>query len=162
MGTANRKTMFIDKELLSEANYAGSRLILLEDENLSKLQVELEALQKEINPVIDKLSAEYYPRIDPMYQETQKLMEQAKEIKAKIAEITNEYKADTNFIDALEQKAQLIKNKMQPIILEIVKDQLGEFETAKNTVVRDGKLYAEVFDEIEEKVKAIRMVKAKK
>lgn len=162
MGKANRKTMQIDKELLSEANYTGSRLILLEDENLTKLHAELEALQKEINPVIDKLSAEYYPKIDPMYQETQKLMEQAKEIKAKIAEITNEYKSDTDFIDSLEQKAQLVKNKMQPIILEMVKDQLGEFETAKNTVVRDGKIYAEVFDEIEEKVKAIRMVKAKK
>lgn len=162
MGTANRKTMQIDKELLSEVNYTGSRLILLEDENLTKLNTELTSYQQEINPIIDKLSAEYYPKIDPMYQEVQKLMEQAKELKAKIAEITNEFKPAIDVIESFEQKAQSVKNKMQPIILEIVKDQLGEFETAKNTVVRDGKIYAEVFDEIEEKVKAIRMVKAKK
>lgn len=36
------------------------------------------------------------------------------------------------------------------------------FETAKELDAKDGKLFVEIIDEIEEKVKAIRMVRAKK
>lgn len=154
--------MQIDKALLSEKNYTGSRLFLLENEDVKTLHDELTALQKEINPTLDKLSTEYYPVIDPMYQEVQKLNTQIKEIKEKIAQKTSEFEADIKFIEDTEQKANLVKDKLQPIILEAVKDELGEFEVARQTVVRDEKIYVEIFDEIEEKVKQIRASKAKK
>ncbi len=154
--------MQIDKELFSEKNYTGSRLILVESEDIKTLHDELSVLQKEINPVLDKLSTEYYPQIDPMYQEVQALNVQVKEIKEKIADITETFKSDIQSIEEVEQRAQLVKGKLQPLILEAVADQLGEFEVARQTVVQDEKIYVEVFDEIEEKVKQIRASKLKK
>lgn len=153
--------MQIDPTLLSEKNYTGTRLILIEDERIDELQKALTDEQLSINPVLDRLQEEYYSVIDPMYQEVQKLNERVKEIKANVAEKTKEFQPEIETIEATEQRAQLIKGKMQPIILKAVEGKLGEFETAKNTVVRDGKVYAEVYDEIEEKVKAIRASKSK-
>jgi len=152
----------IPKELFAEKNYEGSRLILIEDEKLNQLQIKLSGYQAEINPVLEKLSAELYPAIDPIYQEMNILQEQIKEKKEKIRIINEGYKADMELIEQTEQKAQLIKDKMQPIIIKAVEGQLGEFEEAKNTVVKDGKIYAEVFDKIEETVKAIRARNTKK
>ena len=162
MGYTNRKTMQIEKELLSGKNYTGSRLILIENEDVKTLQDELSAYQQEINPILEKLSSEYYPTVDPLYQEVQKKNQEIKEIKEKIAEQTEKFKPDIESIEAVEKKALLIKQKLQPIILDEVKDKLGEFETARNTVVQDGKIYVEVIDEIEEKIKQIRASKLNK
>ena len=40
--------------------------------------------------------------------------------------------------------------------------ELGEFETARQLIEKDDKLFVEICDEIEEKVKSIRAIKAKK
>ena len=162
MGYTNRKTMQIDKELLSEKNYTGSRLILIENEDVKTLQDELSSYQQEINPILEKLSTEYYPAIDPLYQEVQKKNQEIKEIKEKIAEETEKFKPEIEMIEAVEKKAMLIKQKLQPIILDEVKDKLEEFETARQTVTQEGKIYVEVIDEIEEKVKQIRASKLNK
>lgn len=154
--------MQIPKEILSEKNYEGTRLILIENEKLNELQVKLDTLQKEVNPILDKLNKEYYPTIDPMYAEVREFTTKLNEKKAKIAEITQSFKEDTDKIDVIEQRATLIKNKMQPIIQKELEGKLGEFELAKHTIVKDGKIYVEVFDEIEEKIKAIRNSKPKK
>ncbi len=154
--------MQIDPKVLAEINYTGSRLIEIDNPKLSELQKELSAYQQEINPIIDMLSAEYYPVIDPMYQKVQELNAEAKAIKEKIAEQTAMHKKSIEAIEAAEQKAGLIKNKMQPLILKEVEGKLSEFEIARNTVIKDEKIYVEVFDEIEEKVKALRTAKAKK
>lgn len=154
--------MQIDKELLSEKNYTGSRLILIENEDVARLHKELNELQKSVNPVLNKLSAEYYPKVDPMYQEIQALTEKIKGIREEINTITASFKADIESIEAVEQEANLVKDKLQPLILAGVEGQLGEFEIARQTVTRDGKIYAEVFDEIEERVKQIRTQKLSK
>jgi len=154
--------MKIDKALLAEANYEGSRLIEVVDENLNVLQAELSALQQEINPILDILNESYYKAIDPIYQEVQKLNEEIKGKKFVIGELTKKFQPQIEIIEATEQKASLVKNKMQPIILEAVKEQIGEFEIARHTVNKDGKMYVEIFDEIEERVKALRASKAKK
>lgn len=151
--------MKIDPELLKESNYSGTRLIEIDNPKLQELNETLSSYQREINPILDRLSAEYYPTIDPMYQEVQKLQSQIKEIKEKIAEQTEKFREDIQAIEAAEQKAGVIKNKMQPMILKAIEGKLGEFEIAKNTVVQDGKVFAEVYDELEEKVKAIRATK---
>lgn len=148
--------MKIDKALLAEVNYEGSRLIKIDNETLTELQKELSSLQKEINPILDKLNAEYYTVIDPIYAEVQKLNEEIKSKKFVIAELTKKFQPEIESIEATEQRAQLVKNKMQPLILDAVKGQLGEFEIARHTVNREDGIYVEVFDEIEEKVKAIR------
>lgn len=153
--------MNIPVELLKESNYTGTRLIEVDDPKLRELNEVIKGYQQEINPVLDKLTAEYYPVIDPMYQEVQRLQAQIKEIKEKIAEQTLKFKEDIEIIESTEQKAMAIKNKMQPIILKALEGQLGEFEIAKNTVTQDGKVFAEVYDELEEKIKAVRASKAK-
>lgn len=151
--------MQIDKELLSEKNYSGTRLIEVTDETVIALQSQLTDLQLEINPVLDRLNENYFSKADAIYKELQKLDEQVKPLKEELKSLHDNSKEDIAFIEEQEQKAVLIKNKLQPLILDLVKDELGEFETAKHTVNQDGKIYVEVFDEIEEKIKSIRASK---
>jgi len=100
--------------------------------------------------------------VDPWYQEALKKQEEVKVIKEKIKAVADKYQDDTDFIEANGQKVQLIKNKMVPIINKEVEGQLEEFEKAMHTVVKDNKLFVEVQDEIEEKIKLIRAQKSKK
>ena len=55
-------------------------------------------------------------------------------------------------------------DKIRVIVSKILEKELGEFELARELKPDEttGKLFVEIIDEIEEKVKAIRMVKAKK
>lgn len=153
--------MQIPADILKESNYEGSRLVEVTDETVLALQEQLDTLQKEVNPVLDKLQENFFSKADVIYKEINELNEKIKPLKEKLKEMSELNKVDTDFIEAKEQEAVLIKNKMQPLILGLVKDQLGEFETARHTVVKDGKIYVEIFDEIEEKVKAVRASKAK-
>ena len=148
--------MQIDKEILAEKNYTGSRLILIEDEKLSELQAVLDGYQQSINPILDRLDRELYTVTNPLYQEMQELQAKAKEIKEKIVAKQAEFKIEMETLESTERKAQAVKDKMQPIILNYVKDQLDEFEEAKHTVVKEGKIYVEVFDKLEELIKSIR------
>ena len=59
--------MQIEKELLSEKNYTGSRLIEISDERVSVLQKKLTELQLEVNPILDKLQENYYSKADVIY-----------------------------------------------------------------------------------------------
>ena len=152
--------MQIDPTLLSEKNYTGTRLILVDDPKLEELQKKLTSYQLEINPLLDKLQRELWSEADKEYAEVQKYQEKIQKLKARLQDRQAKYSAEIEKVQSAEQKAQAVKDRMQPIILKAVEGQLGEFETAKNTVVRDGKVYAEVYDEIEEKVKAIRLQKA--
>lgn len=160
MGKTNRKSMQIEKELLSEKNYTGSRLIEINDERVNVLQKKLTELQLEVNPILDKLQENYYSKADVIYAKIQELNKQLEPLKLELKTLFEANEEDTKLIDEKEAEAKLLKDKLQPIILDIVKDQLGEFETAKHTVSKDGKIYVEVFDEIEEKIKAIRASKA--
>ena len=151
--------MQIEKELLSEKNYTGSRLIEINDERVEVLQEKLTALQLEVTPILDKLQENYYSKADKIYAQIQELNKKLEPLKLELKELFEANQEDTKLIDEKEAEAKLIKDKMQPIIMDLVKDQLGEFETAKHTVYKDGKIYVEVFDEIEEKIKAIRASK---
>lgn len=154
--------MQLPKDLLAEKNYTGTRLIEITDPRVKKMQEELDALQKEVNPTLDRLSKELYAYLDPLHQEIQKYQEKIKEIRDKATAKHAEFAEETRLLETTDQKAQLIKNKLQPLILSLVEGDLEEFEEAKHTVVKDGKIYVEVYDVIEEKIKAHRAVKAKK
>lgn len=153
--------MQIPKEYLEEKNYTGTRLIEVNDETVLDLKKQLDELQKEINPVLDRLNENYYKPADQIYTEINALNEKLNPLKEKMRELFEANKADTEIVEAQEKKAQHIKNKIQPIVNELVKSELGEFEKA--TIVRevDGKLFVEVVDEIEEKIKSIRSANAK-
>lgn len=161
MAKTNRKFMQINKEILSEKNYEGTRLIEITDEKVKALHGELNKLQAEANPHL-KIMEEITPKLDPLFAQLRELEEKKAKIKAEMSPIREPYDKELQAVEKIDQRAQLIKNKIQPLVLDLVKNQIGEFETAKQLIEKDGKMYIEVVDEIEEKVKAIRASKAQK
>jgi hypothetical protein len=165
--------MKIDKAILSEKNYEGSRFIEVKaTADLKRLFKELEDIRKEAGPLLEE-SDKIYPIVDPYYKELgviQGEMQKAQddfqtrksELRAKyINEVTRLEEIDLK-MKPIEVKSNMIKNKLMPIILDEVKDQLGEFEVAFQTKEKDGKVFVEVQDKIEELVKSLRAQKAKK
>lgn len=154
--------MQIAPELLSEKNYTGTRLILLKDEQIYALHKELTEIQKSINPILDELAKDYYPLTDPIRAKITEMQTQIKSLRDEANLITERYKDQIKALEDAEQRAGLIKNKLQPLVLAEVEPQLSEFESAKHTKVKGEQIYVEVYDEIEERVKAIRQNKEKK
>lgn len=150
--------MQIPKELLEEKNYVGSRLIEITDETVLKLQTELSELQKEANPFLTE-SEKFIPEMDRVYAEIQKLKDQESKLRAEIEPIRKQYDEAIKPVEEIDQRANLIKQKIAPIVNDLVKDELGEFEKATTLKEEDGKLYVEVIDEIEEKIKQVRSSK---
>lgn len=150
--------MKIPKEFLEEKNYEGSRLIEITDETVLKLHKELKKLDVEAEPFLKKME-EMTPALDAIYQKLNPVEAERAKLKEELEPLLIPYRAEMEGVDKVYQKAQLIKNKITPIVNGIVKPTLGEFELAKEMVERNGKIYVEVIDEIEEKVKAIRSQK---
>lgn len=158
--------MIIDKEVLAEKNYTGTRLIEINDPTVKKFQAEVALFAPQAEPWLKKLE-DVTRVLDPARIKIREINEKAKkEIEAVKTECNFDavQKEESDYIAELEnidQKATLIKNKMTPVVNDLLKDQLGEFEIARHLTVKEDKIFAEVFDEIEEKVKAIRAQKAK-
>lgn len=152
--------MQINKELLSEKNYTGSRLIEINDETVIALQEKLDELQKQANPHLES-SEVHIPEMDRLYGEIRKLDEEKKKLQEEVAPVRAKYDECIAPVLEIEQEALLIKEKIQPLVLDLVKDDLGEFEKALQVKIIDGKTYVEVVDEIEEAVKKIRASKNK-
>lgn len=152
--------MQIDKSLLSEENYTGSRLIEITDETVIELQKELTSLQQEANPFLEEME-KYTPELDRVYGMVRELEAEKKKLLEDVAPTRELYDAEMANVQKIEQKAMVIKNKIQPLVLDIVASELGEFEKALQVSIIDGKTYVEVVDEIEEAIKKIRASKNK-
>ena len=150
--------MFIPEDFLEVKNYDGTRLIEINDKKVVQLKAELKKLQLEANPIL-KETEKIFPKLDPFYVKKQKLMAEIKKLEEEMKPVNDEYMIHAEKLEKIDQKAQLIKNKMQPIVVDIVKGQLKEFEKANQIVEKEGKMYVEVTDEVEEKIKAIRATK---
>ena len=153
--------MKIPSEYLKESNYEGTRLIEIKNETVNKLIKEISGYQKEANPALEIMD-KYAKILDPFYQKIQKLQGEIGKIKEEMADDKAKYDEELAKVEKIDAKAQMIKNKLMPIILDEVKVQLGEFEVALQTKEKDGKIYVEVQDKIEEVVKSLRLQKAKK
>lgn len=147
--------MQIPQEYLEEKNYTGSRLIEINDSAVLALKEELKKLQDEANPHLEA-SEEFLPEMDRIYGLIQKLEQDKKELQEEVKPIREKYDEVMKPVEEIDQRATLIKNKITPMVNDLVKDQLGEFEKALQLKEEDGKIYVEVVDEIEEKIKAIR------
>lgn len=159
--------MLIPQELLAEKNYAGTRLIEITDPKVLELKSKLKDLQKEAEPFLLE-SEKFTPEMDIVYGKIRdikaKMLPFETEIKALHAEITpvrQKYDEQIAFVEAIDQRATLIKNKMQPLINKIVDKELSEFEKPMQIIEKEGKIFVEISDEIEEKVKAVRAMKLK-
>lgn len=158
MDKTNRKPMQIPNEILAEKNYEGTRLIEITDENVVKLKKELDAFQAEANPILDEMS-KHEPVLDEHYKKVGELRKQIEALNEEVKDVKETNLTLLKQVEAIDAKAQLVKNKIQPIVLELVKDQLGEFEKAMQMKEVDGTLYVEIQDEIEETVKRVRASK---
>lgn len=152
--------MQIDPKVLSEKNYTGTRLIEITDERVIELNNQRKEFLKEGEPILEEME-KLSPPLDAFYVKLKPIEDERAKIKLEMQPAYDAYNEKVEEMDKVYQKGQLVSNKMQPIINELVKPELGEFETAKQLVEKDGKLFVEVQDEIEEKVKSLRAIKAK-
>lgn len=142
-------------------------------EKRRKLKAKCTAILEKMRPLREKYQAEL--ALLPKKQKTSRKLNQiAKELKVYIDQIhkiekeeiepinqqmkplAEEYEREMKKVELIDQKASLVKMKFVPLINGIVAKDLGEFEVAKHVVEKDEKIYAEVFDLIEEKIKEIR------
>lgn len=153
--------MKIPAEFLAEKNYEGSRLIEVTDPTVMKLRAKVAELAEPAKPFLAEME-KLGKVLDPFYVKIGKLNEEIKKIKEEMAPTKELFDKEVAELEKIEQKAQLIKNKIQPLVNELMKGQLSEFERANQLIDRDNKLFVEVIDEIEEKIKAVRAQKANK
>lgn len=153
--------MQIPKEFLEEKNYAGTRLVEVTSPKISELHKKLTDLQLEANPHL-KIMEELTPKLDPYFTKLRELEEQKNKLREEMLPIREPYDRELEKVQKIDQKAQMIKNKIQPMVLDIVSKDLGEFETARQLHEKDGKIFVEIIDELEEKIKSIRASKTKK
>lgn len=143
--------MQIPKDILAEKNYTGTRKILINDEKVRESLKELTALQKKINPILDGLQDTF-----KKFDATNKVIaEHQAEIKRLHDELIPDkafYEQEMAKIKPVEDEARLIQSKVEPLIKEIVKDQLGEFEKPLHATEDEssGDIYVEVVDVLED------------
>lgn len=153
--------MKISKEILLEKNYEGTRLIEIKDPKIKQLHKELSKLQVEANPHL-KIMESITPKMDPLFTKLRELELEKEKVKAQMAPIRAPYDKELKEVEKIDQRAQLIKNKIQPLVLKTIQPLLSEFEKANQLIEKNGSMFVEVTDEIEEKIKAIRASKLKK
>lgn len=147
--------MQLPKDLLSEANYEGTRLIEMTDETVLSLLKEVKKCGEEVKPFLDEMD-KFTPEIDAIYAELRPIEEKRVELKEKLTVALKPFQAEQEKADVVYQKSDAIKQKIYPLARAFVKSQLSEFESAGQFIEKDGKTYIEVSDEIEEKIKQIR------
>lgn len=161
--------MNIPQELLAEKNYTGTRKILINDPKVRELKAQLKELQKSINPIIDGLQDtlkkfdEANARIGEKQKAINAIQQEIEAIHKEIAPDKKIYDKEMEKIQPFDEQAQLIKNKLEPMVMKMVEDQLGEFERPLHvTEDEDGTdIYVEVVDEIEQFIQTKRTQKAK-
>lgn len=150
--------MQIPKEFLEAKNYEGTRLIEIKDAKVKELKGQLKELQLEANPTLAKME-DLAKILDPLYTVIREHTGEIEKAKKEMEPTRALYDVELKKVEEIDQRAQLVKNKLQPMINEMVKGDLGEFEKATQVIEKDEKIYVEVVDEIEEKVKQVRALK---
>ena len=150
--------MNIPKEYLKESTYSGNRLIEITDPTVIKLKAEIAKFKPIAEPFLKKMD-ELGKILDPFYTKIRELKAEEDKLKKEMQPTLDLFNAELKEMEAIEQKTDLIKNKIQPLVAKILEGQLGEFETGRQLIEKDDRLFVEVYDELEEKVKAVRMAK---
>lgn len=153
--------MKIDKEILSEKNYTGSRLIEITDEKVLSLLAEVKKCGEEAKPFVDEME-KLTPALEVIYAELKPVEEKRAELKTKLTEELKPFQEQQEKADAVNQKADAIKEKIYPLARKAIASELGEFEMGGSFIEKDGKVFIEVTDQLEEKIKQIRQFNLKK
>lgn len=152
--------MQIDKELLSEKNYTGSRRIMISNQMVTKFKKEIDELQKQANPILKKME-KISESIKPEMEEIGELQKKIREIKEKIKPEEDKYQTELKKVELIDQKADNIKNKIYPIVFKELEGKLEEFEEARQVITDKGVVYVEIHDKIEDFIKMLRANKIK-
>lgn len=115
-----------------------NRTILINDEKALEIYNDIIALQAEANPHIDRWS-----EIEEKKIELKQPFEDYKN------EVVEEEKAIKKTLDAINQKADSLKQKLAPFLKDEVEPQLADTEEFENIEVIEGQLYANIYDAVE-------------
>lgn len=145
--------MQIPKELLSEVNYEGSRLIEIENENIKEYKKLLKELQAKANPIldvmdeVDKKVAPYREQVKALRDENQADYESIKPFKEQYEVMAKALPDDAK--DSTPEMKEL-EDKMNPAI-----DRIKERETEISKIREEMKPHKDEWDKEHEKVQAI-------
>lgn len=163
MDENNRTFMQIAPEVLAEKNYTGTRRIYIKDKKVAELKAQLKELSKHVEPILDGLQ-DTFKKFDATNKAIAEHQAEIKRLQDVLAPDREFYEAEMQKIKPHDDKAKLIKDKLEPLVIKIINEEMGEFEKAL-TIDEDketGEIYVEVVDQIEELVTRIRSQKAKK
>lgn len=153
--------MQIPQEFLLEKNYEGTRLVEITDKKVLELKAKIAEYRPIAEPHLQKME-EYSKVLDPFYTKIRELENEKEKLKEEMKPTKELFDAELKEMEAIEQKTDLLKQKIQPIVAKLMEKELSEFETAKQLIEKDDKIFVEISDEIEDRVKVIRAAKAKK
>lgn len=152
--------MQIPSEFLKESNYEGTRLVEITDQRVLKLKAEIAKYKPIVAPFLEKLE-KVSVVLDPYFTKIREHQAEIDKIKKEMQPTKDEFDGLLKKIEEIEQKTDAIKLKIQPLVAEIMKPKLSEFEVSRQLIEKDDKIFVEVADELEEKIKSIRQIKSK-
>ena len=153
--------MKIPQEFLKESCYDGTRLVEITDEKVIELKKEISKFKPIPEPYLKEMDR-LGKLLDPFYTKIRELEAEKDKLVKERQPNLDLFNAQLKEMEAIEQKTDLIKNKIQPLVAKLMEKELGEFETARQLIEQGDKLFVEVVEEVEELVKRIRMKKNKK
>lgn len=115
-----------------------NRTITLNDDKVREIYDQIIEVQKEANPFIDR-----WNEIDEKKKELkQPYVDYIKEVE------TEEIELRAN-LDNINQKAEVLKEKLAPFLRNEIEPQLADTEEFESLEVVDNQLYANVYDAVE-------------
>ena len=115
------------------------RTILLTDEKVREVYDQIVEIQKKANPFIER-----WNEIDDKKQELKKPYVDY------IAEVEHEEKELRANLDNINQEAETLKEKLAPFLRNEIEPQLADTEEFQSLEVVDGRLYANIYDAVEQ------------
>lgn len=153
--------MRIDKEILSEKNYEGTRMIYLEDEKIVDLKKQLNAIQEiELNPILDTLQDEFkamddaQAKIQVIRDEIKELLEEVKPQRDELTTLTKDYTAETEVSPEVEALSNVIKE-----CINKVEEKDAQIKEITKSVEKERKTYEEkrvLMDEMDQRASLIK------
>lgn len=127
-----------------------SRTILITDALVTKLMKEKAELQKKLKPVISEMDKLMKP-LQPFYDKLSKLNKEIESVRDEMKPLSDTYMASVKKAESIDAQAVLIDHKITPILLDLTKNKIAEFEEVRNVSMnKNGLVEATIVDVIEE------------
>src|SRR3990167_3444467 len=111
--------MKIPQEFLKESCYDGTRLVEITDEKVIELKKEIAKFKPIAEPFLKKMD-ELGKLLDPFYTKIRELEAEKDKLVKERQPNLDLFNAQLKEMEAIEQKTDLIKNKIQPLVAKIM------------------------------------------